>query len=176
MRFRYFALSFFLIVAGCRRNPPPVLPGFNAAAPIRPDARMTPGDALDVTPRDFCTPGYSKKVRDVSQSLKEKIYRQYGIRSRKNGEYSIDHLIPLQMGGSNSIKNLWPQSYKTQPWNGHTKNALGTRLRDKICAGELDMKTAQRDIATDWIAAYKKYFNTNAPLRSYTLNDAGERL
>ena len=26
------------------------------------------------------------------------------------------------------------------------------------------MATAQRDIATDWIAAYKKYFHTNAPL------------
>jgi hypothetical protein len=28
----------------------------------------------------------------------------------------------------------------------------------------LDLATAQRDLAGDWIAAYKKYFHTNAPL------------
>ena len=33
-----------------------------------------------------------------------------------------------------------------------------------VCGGELDLSTAQRDIATDWIAAYKKYFHTNRPL------------
>ncbi len=33
-----------------------------------------------------------------------------------------------------------------------------------VCAGEVDLATAQRDIATDWIAAYKKYFHTDRPL------------
>ena len=29
--------------------------------------------------------------------------------------------------------------------------------------GQLDLATAQHDIATDWIAAYKKYFNSSRP-------------
>jgi hypothetical protein len=33
-----------------------------------------------------------------------------------------------------------------------------------VCAGQLDLSAAQRDIATDWIAAYKKYFRTDKPL------------
>ena len=33
-----------------------------------------------------------------------------------------------------------------------------------VCQGEVDLATAQRDIATDWIAAYKKYFRTNHPI------------
>jgi hypothetical protein len=33
-----------------------------------------------------------------------------------------------------------------------------------VCDGELDLPTAQRDIATDWIVAYKKYFHTDRPL------------
>ena len=33
-----------------------------------------------------------------------------------------------------------------------------------VCAGKVDLSTAQNDIATDWIAAYKKYFRTDAPL------------
>ncbi len=39
-----------------------------------------------------------------------------------------------------------------------------------VCSGKLDLSTAQRDIATDWIAAYKKYFHTRStafrPFRS----------
>jgi len=26
-----------------------------------------------------------------------------------------------------------------------------------VCANQVDLKTAQHEIATDWIAAYKKY-------------------
>jgi len=32
------------------------------------------------------------------------------------------------------------------------------------CAGELDLSTAEREIATDWFAAYKKYFRTDRPI------------
>ena len=31
------------------------------------------------------------------------------------------------------------------------------KLHKLVCAGQLDLKTAQREIATDWIEAYKKY-------------------
>jgi hypothetical protein len=43
------------------------------------------------------------------------------------------------------------------------KDALEDRLRDMVCRGQLDLAEAQRDISTDWIAAYKKYFQTNVP-------------
>ena len=33
-----------------------------------------------------------------------------------------------------------------------------------VCAGTLPLATAQRDMAADWIAAYKKYFRTDRPL------------
>jgi hypothetical protein len=78
----------------------------------------------------------------------------------------VDHLISLELGGSNSIKNLWPQSYRTQPWNAHVKDTLENELHDEVCSGRLDLKTAQREIAGDWIAAYRKYFHTDQPLAS----------
>lgn len=130
---------------------------YNLAAPISPDPRLTPGDTLDVTKQDICTPGYSKKVRNVPQSVKEEAYREYGITSRLPGEYEIDHDISLELGGSNSLKNLWPESFQTQPWNAHVKDALENKLHEMICSGQIDIKVAQREIASDWIASYKKY-------------------
>jgi hypothetical protein len=121
-----------------------------------PDPGMTPGDTLDVTPQDFCVSGYSSKVRDVPDSVKIQAYQEYGITSHQPGAYEVDHLISLELGGSNSIRNLWPQSY-TGTWNAHMKDDLENKLHDLICSGSLDMKTAQQAIATNWIAAYEKY-------------------
>jgi len=118
---------------------------------------MTPGDVLTTDTSVICQVGYSSTVRDVPQSLKDQVYRNYGITSRKPKEYEIDHLISLQLGGSNAIMNLWPQSYITQPLNAYTKDKLENKLRRMVCKGELDIKVAQQEIAKDWIGAYKKY-------------------
>ena len=132
--------------------------------PLLPDPKLTPGATLDVTKDDVCVPGYSKKVRNVPQNVKDQAYAEYGITHHAPGEFEVDHLISLELGGSNSLKNLWPQSYKTQPWNAHVKDALENELHKEVCNGTIDLKTAQQDIAKDWIAAYKRYFHTNTPL------------
>ena|SRR5271165_70349 len=46
------------------------------------------------------------------------------------------------MGGSNSIKNLWPESHRTSPWNAQVKDRLEAKLRELVCSGQLDLKTA----------------------------------
>jgi len=126
-------------------------------APIEPDPARTPGATLPVTVADICTPGYSRKVRSVPVQVKRDVYRRYGVASHRAGEYEIDHLISLELGGSNSERNLWPQSYWTSPWNAHVKDALENALHREVCAGRLALDTAQHAIATDWIAAYRKY-------------------
>lgn len=143
--------------------------------PILPDPKRTPGDALPVTKDDVCVPGYSKKVRDVPENVKKQVYQEYGIAHHAPGEYEVDHLISLELGGSNSIKNLWPQSYKTQPWNAHVKDRLENELHKEVCSGKIDLKTAQRDISKDWIAAYKRYFHTNGPLSKGSKGSAGDK-
>jgi hypothetical protein len=32
--------------------------------------------------------------------MKREVYREYGIASRGSGDYEVDHLIPLELGGS----------------------------------------------------------------------------
>ena len=41
------------------------------------------------------------------------------------------------------------------------KDALERKLHKLVCAGQLDLKTAQREIASNWIEAYKKYVAKN---------------
>lgn len=126
-------------------------------APVEPDSVLTPGATLPVTTADICTPGYSRKIRNVPAEVKRDVYRRYGIRHHRAGEYEVDHLISLELGGSNSERNLWPQSYWTTPWNAHVKDVLENALHRAVCEGRVPLTTAQHDIATDWVAAYRRY-------------------
>jgi hypothetical protein len=49
-------------------------------------------------------------------------------------------------------------------WNARVEDALEDRLRDLVCSGDVDLPTAQREISTDWIGAYKKYFHKDKPI------------
>jgi hypothetical protein len=128
-----------------------------ADSPIVPDSQKTPGDVMTTDPNVICVPGYTKKVRDVPQDIKEQAYRSYGIYSRQKGEYEVDHLISLELGGSNSIKNLWPESFVTHPLNAHVKDELENKLHELICSHQIPVEQAQQEIANNWIAAYEKY-------------------
>ena len=125
--------------------------------PILPDPKLTPGDTFPVGLADIQVRGYSATVRDVPIKEKRAVYAAYGITHWKRGEFEVDHLISLSLGGSNSQKNLWPQSYQTEPWNAHTKDQLELRLLELVRAGKVDLHTAQQQMAKDWIAAYKLY-------------------
>ena len=95
-------------------------------------------------------------MRAVPAHLKKQAYPRYGITSWEPGDYQLDHLIPLSSGGSNSIWNLWPQPTTTSPWNAHMKDVLERRLHNLVCSGQVDLKTAQHEIATDRIKAYQE--------------------
>ena len=142
--------------------------------PIEPDPKLTPGDAFDVTVQDLCVPGYSRKVRNVPAEMKREVYREYGITSHESGDYEVDHLIPLELGGSNSIKNLWPESHRTTPWSAQVKDRLEGKLHELVCSGQLDLKAAQQAIASNWIEAYKKYVSPNPPVSLLSTSRASE--
>jgi hypothetical protein len=132
-----------------------------------PDHSLTPGATRSVTITEVCSLPHEKVVADVSASLRQKVFQEYGIMNAREGEYEVDYLITPGLGGAEDIHNLWPESYRSQTWNANVKDDLEERLHQLVCAGALDLSTAQRDIATDWIAAYKKYFHTNRPLTAF---------
>lgn len=121
-----------------------------------PDRSKTPGAVLAVTEADVCVPGYTKQVRNVPLSLKREVYASYGV-AYVSGADEVDHFVPLTLGGSNDIKNLWPEPYN-QTWGAHQKDELESALHRAVCfAKSLSLRQAQSLIAADWIAAYRQY-------------------
>lgn len=127
-----------------------------------PDAHCTPG-AIDpaVTQANvfstICRSGYTRTVRpplSVTSVEKRASMRAYSD-AGPTGAYEYDHLVPLELGGArNDPRNLWPQPGRTP----NPKDALENRLHEMVCAGELGLAAAQKRIARDWVAQYRRLF------------------
>jgi len=119
-----------------------------------PDKDCTPGDVFeDATKEEICVKGYSATVRNVPESLREKVFAEYGIEHPVSfGSYELDHLIPLALGGSNDISNLWPKS--SQYPGFYEKNITGNYLHEEVCKGNIALSVAQERIADNWTLIY----------------------
>jgi hypothetical protein len=84
------------------------------------------------------------------------VYREYGIRRRSRRQYEVDHRIPLELGGSNSIRNLFGEAAAPKP-GFHQKDVLENKLHSLVCSGDLNVRTAPKKIASNWLTAYRRY-------------------
>jgi len=80
---------------------------------LRPDLTKSPGFFCTKENQDFKELRYKEQIavckRNVSVQRKNKVYASYGIQQADKVTYTIDHVVPLSMGGSNDELNLWPQ-------------------------------------------------------------------
>jgi hypothetical protein len=133
---------------GCRRG-------------VLPDRRCSPG-AYDpaVTQANIqstiCVSGYTATVRDVPTSEKNAVYKEYGITRHASYSYEVDHIVSLELGGSNNIANLYPEAY-ANPNGARVKDRLENAMHAAVCGGTLALKTAQAEIASNWLATYQHF-------------------
>jgi hypothetical protein len=121
-----------------------------------PDHACAPGDIFSNATRDqICVSGYASSVRDAPQRVKEQVYAAYGIASRHPGQYEVDHLVNLSIGGSNDISNLWPQAARPKP-GFHEKDQVEVYFQGQVCSGKIDLRTAQIQIAPNWLEIYNQ--------------------
>ena len=119
------------------------------------DMACTPGAVItSATRTQICTPGYSSSVRNVPESEKNQVYTEYGITAHTTGQYEVDHLISLELGGSNDISNLWPEAADPTP-GFHQKDQVENYLHKQVCDRKLPLEQAQHEIATDWLNVYR---------------------
>jgi hypothetical protein len=123
--------------------------------------KVSVGDPI--TQEMICRPAYSPCIRSVSQATKKAVYTDYGIPDGPRHGYcdieqgcEVDHLISIEIGGSNDRKNLWPQPYSGLAFNAHAKDRLENWYHSNVCSGHVSLATAQKEISSDWVAAFKK--------------------
>lgn len=125
-----------------------------------PDRRCSPGAYYSrLTRAVICAAGFrTGTIRNVPQAEKFAVEREYGLAPAYYGySIEIDHIVPLELGGSNSLANLFPE-----PGSGtadyHVKDALENRAKAWVCEGRLSLPAARRGFATDWEALYRRLY------------------
>jgi hypothetical protein len=132
-----FALAGEVGVAGAAANP--------VLTPGATDPRVT-NDNVALT---ICLRGYTRTFRNVPSVVKGAIYSEYGIPRGERHRYVIDHLIPLEVGGSNDIKNLWAQP-KSGVQSADAKDRVENDLHHRVCAGLTSLESAQQAFVIYW--------------------------
>jgi hypothetical protein len=61
----------------------------------------------------------------------------------------VDHFIPLEIGGSNDIKNLWLEPATPMP-GFHQKDQFENFEHDQVCDGTVSAAEAQSRMVSDW--------------------------
>lgn len=144
--------------------------GQNAAAyaGLLPNRNLTPGATRPVAIADICSMDHEEVIRTVPGALQQKVFQEYGMRNVPIANYEVDYLITPGLGGADDIRNLWPEPRFNTTWNSFVKDQLEDYLHQSVCSRKVSLATAQKDVASDWISAYKKYFRTDAPLPRYS--------
>jgi hypothetical protein len=137
----------------------------------------TSGCALGALPDRGCSPGaiYSGltksvicadsfrtgPIRNVPLSEKHQVEVEYGFAPKSYGStLEIDHIVSLELGGSNDIANLYPERAAPSP-GFHVKDKLENKAHALVCAGQMTLHHAQVAIATNWKTLYKQVYGVS---------------
>ncbi len=125
------------------------------ARPAMPDPDVTPGHVVSSDPEAVC--GHAERAQ-VSEARRAAVRVLYGLTAAQASRRQISHLVPVSWGGSDDIRNLWPQP------------AAEIAARDRLARGgqalfcpqggkspTYALVDMQHDIAQDWRAAYRRY-------------------
>lgn len=124
-----------------------------------PDRRCSPGAYSSELSRSvLCSPGFhTSTIRHVSDADRHAVEVEYGMQPRGYGStLEIDHIISLELGGSNAIANLYPERAP----GFHVKDKLENRLHQMVCSGSIALRAAQQGIAQNWQTLYVHVFGT----------------
>ncbi len=165
--FRMLALGLAVLLLGTAVNAASAdnANGALAAMPELPNHATNPGAVNpNVTPSDepetICRRGWTRTVRPPFQytnKLKHQLLARAGLPGADIHDFELDHLVPLEAGGAPwDPRNLWLEPL-WGTWNAHVKDQLENKLNQLVCDHQLSLAEAQYDIATNWIATYKRY-------------------
>ena len=127
------------------------------------DRRCSPGAySSKLTKAVICSPSFrTGPIRNVPDSEKHQVEAEYGLEPKPYGStLEIDHIVSLELGGSNDPANLYPEeaSFADNAPGYHVKDVLENAAHKAVCAGKISLRTAQQEIARNWELLYKTLF------------------
>jgi hypothetical protein len=143
-----------------------------------PDPTCTPGAVdgsvtQDDLARTVCAAGFARAVRppqSITERFKYSSMKEYAA-SHPVWSYELDHLVPLEIGGSSDTRNLWPEP-DDHPWPGvaNSKDIVEGELHELVCnavhdRAYLPLSLAQRLVAVDWTTALERARRSLVPVR-----------
>jgi hypothetical protein len=111
---------------------------------LLPNPKLTPGRVART----------EKERGGVTLILEQKVFARYRLPWARRAEFKIDHLVPLELGGANTLDNLWPQSLRAKPYGADRKELLTEVFLEKIRTGRMTLGQTQEEIRKDWIDAF----------------------
>jgi hypothetical protein len=172
----FCALALGLLIGGILfSHTAGVQSGLTASAELLPDRGLTPGAARPVAIGEICAMDHDAVIFPVSGAMQKRVFQEYGLGDATADNYEVDYLISPGLGGTDDIRNLWPEPRYDTAWNSFVKDQLEDYLHRSVCTGKVDLATAQKDLSTNWISAYRKYFKTNEPV-GLSSSNSSERL
>lgn len=135
----------------------------NSDGIARPNPALTPGAAVPgVSVEQVCAPGYASTSRNPGLLDEQSVFQLYLLDYPASlSGYRVDRLIPTELGGADTLPNLWPEP--TTPQTAGRKDQLAGWLHQLVCSDAVPLETAQRQVADDWYAAWLRYGGTNSP-------------
>jgi hypothetical protein len=113
---------------------------------LLPDVSCTPG-AVATTDMQIVCGTSTRGRRNVTEAERRAVFVAYGLSPRQpEGAFEVDHLVSLELGGSNALANLWPEAAP----GFHDKDRVEDDLHRRVCSGAMSLDEAQRAIAADW--------------------------
>jgi hypothetical protein len=124
---------------------------------VLPDPACTPGAILvDARLNSICRAGFARRERpplSYTEPIKRADMVAYGHQGQRLSLFVLDHLVPLELGGSGySRANLWIQPLA----QGHAKDEVENYLASEACAHRIGLRSAQDAIAHDWLAIWQR--------------------
>lgn len=144
------ALAALTLARGVAADPEPRC---HARGPL-PDLACTPG-AVEIHDTATLCGETTRERRHVTEATKRAVLVSYGVPWAARDGYEVDHLISLELGGSNDAANLWPEAAEPRP-GFHEKDQVENYLHREVCAGRMPLADAQHVIATDWLSIYPR--------------------
>jgi hypothetical protein len=131
-------------------------------APL-PDPACTPGAVTPAVTESniettICSARYVAAVqppRREANAVKRRLMRAYGDRQPSRA-YELDHLVPLDLGGTNAVHNLWPELNEPIPQARNAKDLVERSLHEAVCGHRVTLTAAQRAITADWTTALSR--------------------